>query len=164
MAEQELRDAARAGNLAKCKEIVKKNSKMNVNECDSSGWCPLSYATYFRHIDLVRYFLSEKKFDVNPTHTGSFLTTPVYLTCQIGDIELMNVFLEDPRTAWKQARDYGETPISILKQNGFKEQLEVMRKFSLISSFLFLLLFLLFFVLFSKFIFFIIFSTILNDK
>lgn len=135
--EQELRDASRNGNLAKVKEILAKGDNINVNEMDASGWCPLSYATYFKHIDLVKFYLSDPRFDVNPTHTGSFLTTPVYLTCQIGDTDLMKIFLDDPRTAWKQARDYGETPISILKQNGFKEQLEVMRRFSSIFFFFF---------------------------
>src|SRR5476649_2404567 len=85
----EIHDAAKSGDLAKVKALLKANPDF-VNSKNTNGLTPLDYAAYSGHIDVVKLLL-ENKADVNATNKSGM--TPLSFAVDAGHRDVAELLL-----------------------------------------------------------------------
>ena len=97
--EQQLINAALDGKVEEVEALLRDNPGLDVNWLDSNSRTPLHCAADGGHSEIVKLFLAHPMINVN---IQSLLTrqTPACLCCENGWVEVVRLFLKDPRTTF----------------------------------------------------------------
>jgi hypothetical protein len=103
--DEELLDAARNGDTARVRELLRKGA--NANAKDRGGWTPLHWAAFWGHVDVAKLLL-EHGADVNARDEDS--RTPLHVAAAGGHAEVARLLLERGADANARGKD-GWTPL-----------------------------------------------------
>jgi uncharacterized protein len=120
-------EAAASGNLARIKELLEDNRDL-INTFSEDGFTPLGLASFFGHLEIVRYLLSINA-DVNIRANNNFRVMPLHSAVASKNYEIVKLLLEygaDPNT--KQQQDI--TPIHQAADNGDLEMIKLLLKYN----------------------------------
>jgi ankyrin repeat protein len=117
----EIHDAAKAGDLAKVKALLKENPKLVLSK-DKEGWTPLHVAAENGCKDVVELLLASKA-DVNAI--GKFGLAPLHLAARKGSKDVAQLLLANK--ARVNARNNNrETPLHLAALKGDLDMVELL--------------------------------------
>jgi hypothetical protein len=121
--DEELLEAARVGDTARVKELLRKGA--NVNARTENGITPLHWAAFWGHVDFVRLLLDHGA-DVNARGYNGW--TPLHFAALQGRAGVARLLLE--RGADPSIRDDdGRTPLDIAREEGREEVVRVIEEY-----------------------------------
>jgi hypothetical protein len=156
--DEELLDAARNGDTARVRELLRKGA--NANAKDRGGWTPLHWAAFWGHVDVAKLLLEhgadvnakESVYDATPLHVaaatghadvarlllehgadvnakyGDSDLTPLHVAALYGHADVARLLLE--RGADPSIRDkHGRTPLDIARATRHKEVARVIEEY-----------------------------------
>jgi|WetSurMetagenome_2_1015567.scaffolds.fasta_scaffold227540_2 ankyrin repeat protein len=123
----EIHDAAKAGDLAKVKALLKDNPELVNSKPAFSSYTPLHYAVKAGCKEVVEFLLSNKA-DVNataPTEDSSYEFTALHLAAIAGNKDMAELLL-----AWgadvKATSRFGEMPLHLAARAGSEDVAKVL--------------------------------------
>jgi uncharacterized protein len=120
-------EAAASGNLGRIKELLGDNRDL-VNTFSEDGFTPLGLASFFGHLDVVKYLLSIDA-DVNIRANNNFRVMPLHSAVASKNFEIVKLLLEygaDPNA--KQQQDI--TPLHQAADIGDLEMVKLLLKYN----------------------------------
>jgi len=119
--EEELWEAASAGDAARVKALLQTQEEINVNYGDPElQRTPLYRAAGFASsTEVVKLLLSHPQIDVNRPNNKE--ATPFYIACQEGNLEVVKHLAADERVDINLPYTTGATPLMIACDNGHAE-------------------------------------------
>jgi hypothetical protein len=121
--DRELLDAARGGDAARVRELLRKGA--NVNARTENGITPLHWAAFWGHVDFVRLLL-EHGAEVNAREENGW--TPLHVAALTGHAEVARLLLERGADPSIRDRD-GRTPLDAAREKGHKEVVRVIEEY-----------------------------------
>jgi|WetSurMetagenome_2_1015567.scaffolds.fasta_scaffold07399_7 ankyrin repeat protein len=110
-----IHDAAKAGDLAKVKALLKDNTALITSKDNNTGWTPLHIAARWGHKDVVEFLLANRA-NVN-AKGGIDSVTPLHLAARNGDKNVVESLLANG--AEVDAKNSANiTPLHVAAQNG----------------------------------------------
>lgn len=120
---KELLQAAKAGDLAKVREILEQNQDLVILSDEHESFDALHWATYEGHKDVVAYLL---KHGAKVNGKDKYGETPLMLASRLGYPDIVQLLLEHGADA--AARNIeNQTALDLAMANGHKEVAEILR-------------------------------------